>query len=221
MSRPAFASLDFETSDRHAASARVVQIGVAIFDDEATPSSGPTATMSLAVAGGPVAPGALRIHGRDGKTGFPAPLTLPYLVELLLRLDVPIVTYNGWEFDYQILAAECNRLADDAPPRPASTRATAYLTCERLSALPPFLDVYPLVKSFDPPVGKANLPAACYAAGVLGPHPAHDAVADASATGRLLLALLRSHADEGWTLAALADAQAPWREAWRRAHNLP
>lgn len=221
MSRPAFASLDFETSDRHAASARVVQIGVAIFDDEATPASAPAATLSVSVAGGPVAPGALRIHGRDGKSGLDSVVAIPALVELLLRLDAPIVTYNGWEFDYHILAEECNRLADSAPPRPASGRRDAYLTCERLSALPPFLDVYPLVKSLDPPAGKANLPAACYAAGVLGPRPAHDAVADAAATGRLLLALLRSHADEGWTLAALADAQAPWREAWRRAHNLP
>lgn len=214
MSRPAFASLDFETSDRHVASARVVQIGVAIFDDEATPASAPAATLSVSVAGGPVAPGALRIHGRDGRSGLDSVVAIPALVELLLRLDAPIVTYNGWEFDYHILAEECNRLAD-------ASRERAYITCERLSSLPPFLDVYPLVKSLDPPVGKAKLAAACHSAGVLGPHPAHDAVADAAATGRLLLALLRSHADEGWTIAALADAQAPWREAWRRAHNLP
>lgn len=222
MSRPAFASLDFETSDRHAASARVVQVGVAVFDDEATPSSAPVATLSLAVAGGPVEPGALRVHGRDGMTGLSSGLAFPALVELLLRLDVPIVTYNGWEFDYHILAAECNRLADNAEAI-ARERGVAYRTCERLSALPPFLDVFPLVKSLDPPPppGRATLAAACAKARVLGPHPAHDALADASATGRLLLALLRDRAAEGWTLAALADAQAPWRESWRRAHNLP
>lgn len=218
-------ALDFESSGRDPRRDRVVQAGVVAFRWREPPRAVPTAgvpacdrprvpvsgldvvaSLTISVAGPAVPLGARRVHGIDGRHGMCPADALRLLVATLRELDAPVVTYNGWEFDLVLLACEWRRHVVPAAPPSAAIMA-------ELAALPPLLDAYPLVRAEVPPPGQGSLVAACASRGVRL-RRAHEAVADAEATGYLLGAILIERA---WSLEDAVAAQASLRADWDRA----
>ena len=173
-----FVSLDFEATSASPRFARIVSAAAVTFSSGAVQST----FYSLVDPSESIPLESTAIHGIRNADVATAPSTaavLRQLVPLLCSRRV-IVGYNIVEYDLPLLAAECRRCGVDAT---AMQHCTVY-------------DVYqwtPTVRS-----GR-SLTAQCARYGV-GLTRAHSADADAEATGRLFLAMLRrvGGAAVGW-----------------------
>lgn len=161
-----FAAFDLETTAKSPQQARIVEWAVVVFngDDITTHSSRVDPGVHIPAE-------ASRIHGIVDTDLLIAPTTaqsLPLLLDLLSAQPL-IVTYNGDEYDLEVLAAECRRCG---------------LTMPQLN----LIDVYSLAAS------TSRLP--LYRSGArslstmarqhsIEPGRSHSAVADATTTGRL------------------------------------
>lgn len=184
--QPTFTVLDLETTGRYAADARIVEWAAVVF---ARSSNGNTPTIwhttphySRVDPGVAIPREATRIHGISDidVVSSPGPATsLPQLLAHLIASPL-IVTYNGDEYDLPCLRAECWRWGLGERYEAAQLRRR-------------HVDVMPYAASTSrlPQYRRGARTLSTMAAlhGVEG-GVAHSAVADATTTGRLLLALV-------------------------------
>lgn len=168
-----FAAFDLETTAKSPQQARIVEWAVAVFNgDDITQHS------SRVDPGVHIPAEASSIHGITNNDLLTAPTTaqsLPLLLNLLSAQPL-IVTYNGDEYDLEVLAAECRRCG---LAMPQLNHIDVYSIAASTSRLP-------LYRS-----GARSLSTMAQQHGI-EPERAHSAVADATTTGRLFRWLIGS-----------------------------
>ncbi len=199
---------DVETTGVDLAEDRMVQASFVVLAHDDTPIA--SYTTLVHPGDRPVGDGALEAHGISTEKAL-AEGTDPKVVlgELTRRFsrarsrDYPVVIYN-LPFDWGIYLSECERHGVE-PADPA----------------PYFLDPLLLDRHLDKyRRGKRTLEAAV--AHYLGREieGAHDAEADATATGQVMREILRRHPRlRSLGMAELQDLQREWYETWRRDFN--
>lgn len=174
---PAFTCLDFETTSRHVADARIVEVAVVNFTTDGNPLTTLHTRIDPCI---PIPPEATYIHGIRDIDIVTAPTTATMLPRILHCIaNTTLVGYNIEAYDLEVLSRECSRhgLRDAYTATRSSFRVVDVMAWAQTVAR----------------YGQRGLGQTCARFGVELGH-AHSAVADATATGRLLLAMLRAGA---------------------------
>ena len=161
-----FAAFDLETTAKSPQQARIVEWAVVVFNgDDITSHS------NRVDPGVHIPAEASRIHGITDNDLLTAPTTaqsLPLLLNLLIAQPL-VVTYNGDEYDLEVLAAECRRCG---LAMPVLNHLDIYSIAAATSRLPPYRS------------GARSLSTMAAQHGI-ETERSHSAVADATTTGRL------------------------------------
>lgn len=181
-----FTCLDFETTARSPQHARIVQVGVVNFELQAVNSEWRMCTRSATLVdpGVAIPKEATHVHDIDDAAVICARTTLQMLPTLLQQLhNSVLVGYNIIDYDLACLQAECRRhgLASEFVATMRSLQGVVDVMpwAARTSRAPQFRR------------GARTLATMARLHGV-GTFGAHDAGADAEATGHLLLSLIAS-----------------------------
>lgn len=174
---PRFTCLDFETTSQHVADARIVEAAVVDFTTNGDTNTTLHTRIDPCI---PIPPDATRIHGIRDVDVVTAPMpaaTLPRLLHCIT--GTTLVGYNIEAYDLEVLRNECVRhgLLDAYDAAMCTIRVVDVMAWAQTMAR----------------YGQRGLGQMCARFGVELGH-AHSAVADATATGRLLLAMLRAGA---------------------------
>lgn len=167
--------LDFETTDLDISTARIVEVGVVSLSGLSQQSLTFTTLLDTLVDPGiPIPQAASRVHGISDARATMAPPTRDVLVRLLhILADFDaVVGFNIDDYDWRVLAAECRRWG----------LAAEFLALHRRLVI---IDVMRLL-----PRRRSLVAVAGAMFGVDGGFHAHNAIADATMTGRVLARLI-------------------------------
>jgi DNA polymerase-3 subunit epsilon len=187
MTRPGFATIDFETTGLSAASDRAVELAVVHSEPDGTI----TGRWDTLIDPGR-APGPTQVHRITAAELRGAPSFPDIAPELVRLLSGRVLVAHNAGFDRRFLVAELAR-AGHPPVVPAVTLCTAQLSRQYL------------------PTGRRSLARCCetFAIDLIG---AHRALVDAVATAELLAAYIaHSPSREGWNEALRRAASQPLR----------
>lgn len=173
--------LDFETTDLDISTARIVEVGVVSLSGISQRPRAPAFTTlldTLVDPGIPIPQAASRVHGISDARATMAPPTRDVLVRLMRILEDfdAVVGFNIDDYDWRVLAAECRRWG----------LATEFVALHSRLVI---IDVMRLL-----PRRQSLVAVAGAMFGHEGRFDAHNAIADATMTGRVLVRLVRDGA---------------------------
>ncbi|MEL6894112.1 MAG: 3'-5' exonuclease [Actinomycetota bacterium] len=205
MALPRFAVVDLETSGFSTRRHRILQIGLVLVDADGQIHDRWSSLVALRWPYGRVGP--THVHGLTRGSLRDAPRLQPTLDELGRRVDGALLTAHNARFDGGFLARASRRRPPDDPLRAAA--ATPLCTLRMSRRLDPERErshrLGDLAERYDVPLDRA-----------------HDALADAEATARVLPHLLAEHDIEtpGDLVPFLVDTgRQPKRRRRHRVHQ--